>query len=128
MGLNTGHEAATTVLREDSYMRDAVGVGGLWHIEDKVLQRGSLCNLPMDTGRYHRLITRIGGEGHIHHIKDEVPYVAKELVLIDIPWNDLISWTIRGDAEHSPFRPETLSVSNSLKKFLQFEGAYPWSM
>ena len=55
------------------------------HHELKVLQRRGLRHLPMDTRRHQVLVMFRDIERHLGQVKNKVPDLPEELVLVDIP-------------------------------------------
>lgn len=71
-----GHEAARTIVHEDSLL--CIGSSSIGtHVEDNVLERSSLGNLPVNTGS--------DSNRHRSGVDDEVADLAKEVVLVRVP-------------------------------------------
>ena len=76
-----GHKATGSIVHEDALLsigRPSVGS----HVEDNVLKRSSLGNLPMDTST--------SSDRHSCSIDDEVADLPEEVVLVRIPVNTSI--------------------------------------
>jgi len=89
--IRTRHKASRAILGKDSVVGNA---GSRWHDELEILQRGSLRNLPMDSGGHQMLVILCDVQGHLAQVEDEIPDVPEELVLVDIPLLAISSWDI----------------------------------
>lgn len=102
------HETAAAVLHEDTDMRDAAVISWLGHIENKVLQRACLRDLPVNTGWHERLVIVVGARRHLSQVKDKITNLAEELVLIDIPIFTVTTWNIGVRIKQRNTLPEKL--------------------
>lgn len=73
------------VLGKDSHGSCRFIIRGFGHVEDQVLQRSCLRHLPMNTSGNQGLVIVGRGDGHLRQVKDEVPDLTEELVLVDVP-------------------------------------------
>lgn len=95
-----GHEATRAVVDEDTLLL-VVLTRVLDHLEDNVLKRGGLGNLPVDTGA--------GALGHTSEVDLEVANLAEEVVLVGVPVGAVVVVGIDVDDSH------TLKVGSGLE-------------
>jgi hypothetical protein len=87
-----GHETTRSIVHEDTLLSICCSSVGA-HVEDNVLKRSSLSNLPMDTSA--------SSDRHSRGVDDEVADLTEEIVLVRIPVDTSISIRITIDQSNA---------------------------